>query len=320
MKLLRRLLATSLLLAAPLSTAWAQGYPEQPIKMIIGFAAGGPTDAIGRFLAKEMSTSLGQNVIVDNKPGVTGLIGLEALAASKPDGYTVLLLPNVTTVALLAQDKPLDIDKRFSAIGSTIVQPTVVVVNPKVADVKNMAELEAYFRANPGAPYTSSGHGSPSHMVVTVFAKRRGLNVTHISHKGIQPALLDVIAGRIGVLITDASQAGAHVKAGTLRVIASGGSVRSTMFPNVPTTGEQGIEDFEYEGTNGLVAPPGTPAPVIQKLAAALKKAVEGEGFVAMSAQGGNKAVFSDARTFRDVLEKDYNRWARLKREAGELK
>ncbi|MGE4243094.1 Bug family tripartite tricarboxylate transporter substrate binding protein [Ramlibacter sp.] len=315
-----RRLFTASLLAAPFARAWAQGYPEQPIKMIVGFPPGGPTDSIGRYLGKEMSATLGQNILIDNRPGATGLIGLEALANSKPDGYTVLLMPNVTTVALLATDKPLDIDKRFTAIGGTIVQPTVIVVNPKTMDVKNMAELIAYYKANPGAPYTSSGHGSPSHIVMTVFAKRRGLNVTHVAHKGIQPALLDVMAGRIGMIITDASQAGVHAKSGALRVIASGGSVRSTMFPDIPTVAEQGIEDFEYEGANGLVAPVGTPAAVIQKLADALKKAVESEGYVKMSLQGGNKAVFSDGRTFRDALEKDFNRWARLKREAGELK
>lgn len=315
-----RRLFTASLLAAPFARAWAQGYPEQPIKMIVGFPPGGPTDSIGRYLGKEMSATLGQNILIDNRPGATGLIGLEALANSKPDGYTVLLMPNVTTVALLATDKPLDIDKRFTAIGGTIVQPTVIVVNPKTMDVKNMAELIAYYKANPGAPYTSSGHGSPSHIVMTVFAKRRGLNVTHVAHKGIQPALLDTVAGRIGVLLTDAAQSGPHVKSGVLRPIASGGTVRSPAYPDVAMAAEQGVDDFEYDSTNALAAPPGTPPAVMQKLRAALKKAVESEAYTRFASDGGNKAVFTDGPEFRNVLEKDYNRWARLMKEAGELK
>ncbi|MGE4239796.1 Bug family tripartite tricarboxylate transporter substrate binding protein [Ramlibacter sp.] len=320
MRFTRRLLVASALLFAGLSSAQAQGYPDQPIKMIIGFAAGGPTDMGGRILAKELSAALGQNVVVDNKPGASGLIGLDALSSAKPDGYTILLMPNATSVALLAQNKPLDIDKRMTVIGGTIVQPMVVVVNPKVVDVKNLKELEAYFKAHPGTPYTTSGHGGPSHVVMTVLAKRRGLNIVHIPHKGIQPALLDTVAGRIGVLLTDAAQSGPHVKSGVLRPIASGGTVRSPAYPDVAMAAEQGVDDFEYDSTNALAAPPGTPPAVMQKLRAALKKAVESEAYTRFASDGGNKAVFTDGPEFRNVLEKDYNRWARLMKEAGELK
>ncbi len=321
MKLTRWLIAAITSLALPFSGAWAQGtYPDQPIKMMIGFAAGGPTDIGGRILAREMATALGQSVVVDNKPGASGVIALDVLTTSKPDGYTVLLMPNASTVALQAQNKAIDIDTRMSVVGGTIVQPMLVVVNPKVIDVKNLKELEAYLKANPGTPYTTSGHGSPSHLAMTVLAKRRGLNITHVPHKGIQPAMMDTVAGRIGLLLTDANQSRPHVVSGALRAIAAGGSVRSPMYPALETAAEQGVDDFEYDGINALAAPPGVPAPVMQRLRDALKKAVESEAHTRYAVDGGNKALYTDGSEFRSVLVKDFDRWARLKREAGDLK
>ena len=318
MKSVRWLITAMAFLLLPHAGAWSQA-SEKPIHMIIGFAAGGPTDIGGRILAREMSAALDQTVIVDNRPGASGLIGLEALTAGKPDGHTILLMPNATTVALQPMGKSLDIDARMSVIGGTIVQPMLVVVNPKVVDVQNLKELLAYFKSHPGTPYTTSGHGSPSHIAMTVLAKRHGLQITHVPHKGIQPALLDTIAGRIGVLLTDAAQSAPHVKAGVLRPIAAGGSVRSPMYPELPTAAEQGVEDFEYDSINALAAPPGTPVPTMQRLGAALQKAVESEAYMKFALDGGNKAVYTAGPEFRNVLANDFDRWARLTREAGDL-
>lgn len=319
MRLLQWFLASAVAAIASLGTASAQDYPNRAIRFVVPFAAGGPTDIGGRILAREMSLDLGVPITVDNRPGATGVIGMEALTASPPDGYTVLLLPNATTVALHAQNKPLDIDTRFTVVGGTIIQPMLVVVNPKVVDVRNLRELDAYFKANPGTLYTTSGPGSPSHVAMEVLAKRRGLNLTHVAYKGINPALMDVVAGRVGVFLTDAGASRPHVQSGALRPIAAGGSVRSTMYPNIETAGEQGFTDLEYDGINALIVPPGTPAPILQRLRTALKKAVESETHTRFATDAGNKALYTDGPAFRDVLQKDFDRWGRLIREAGDL-
>lgn len=187
-----------------------------------------------------MSTLLGQSVFIENKAGAAGTIGLTTLSAGAPDGYTIMQLNNTTTVALQFASKPLDLDKRVTVIGAFSIAPLILAVNPKVVDVRNLNELIEQVRRRPGLDYTSSGPGSPSNIGMQVFSKRNNLRMTHVPYKGIGPAMLDVLAGRIGVILTDGGAAKPHIKSGAIRAIAIVSSVRSPLAPDVPTATEQG--------------------------------------------------------------------------------
>lgn len=297
--------------------AAAQSYPVKPIRLIIAFAPGGGQDINGRRLAKELTEILGQTVFVENKPGVSGLIGLEALTNSTPDGYTIMLLPNTTTVALHFQNKSLDAGKRFEPIASVSVAPMLLLVNPAKIDVKTLPELVTYLKSNPGTDYTSSGPGSPGFMGMEAMAMQSGIKVTHIPYKGIGPAVLDTLAGRVGLIVADGVATRPHVVAGKLRPIAAVSTIRSPLFPDLPRSGEQGYPTFVNDSFSGIVAPPGTPATVIEVLKNAIGKAVATRAYSQGQLDGGNQSMFVSGVEFRDLLQQDFDRWGKVIREAG---
>ena len=295
----------------------AQDYPAKPIKYIVPYAAGGGADFLGRSMSKQLTSALGKEVFVDNRAGASGQIGLDILTASPPDGYTVFQLSNSTTTSFIFSGKPLDIDKRFTMIGGFSVSPLMVAVNPKVVDVKNMAELIDYVRRKPGADYTSSGPGGPSNISMEAFAKQQGLTMTHVPYKGIGPALLDVLAGRIGIIVVDGGAAKPHLQSGALRPIVVISSVRTSLAPDVPTAQELGYTAFVNDSINALAVPPGTPPAIIEHLKAALRKSVAGEQQTEVQRQSGTRYAFTDGAAMRDWLAQDFDRWTRLIRDTG---
>lgn len=298
------------------SVAVAQDYPNKPIRFIIPFAAGGSSDLMGRYFAKELSAELGQPIVVENRVGATGVIGLNLIAASPPDGYTLLQFSNTTAVAHYAQNKPFEIDKVMTTIGNFNSSISMMIVNPKVIDVKSLPELLKYVAANPGTDYTSSGAGSPGDMLIASMAKSRNLKMTHIGYSGEGPAMRDVLAGRVGMIVTSGVTAKPHIESGALRVVSSVSSNRSIFAPNVATTTEDGMPDVKNDSLTGVVGPPNLPAPIANRLRAAVRKVTTSEVFRQFLHDKGNINKFIDGPEFRTAIIEDYERWGRIIRES----
>ena len=270
-----------------------------------------------RNLAKEFTVDLGQAVVTENRAGAAGLVGFDALVASPPDGYTIMLLSNTTTTAMHANNRALEIDKTFIPVGGTHVTPMILLVNSSRINVRTLPELIDYLKANPGTDYTSSGPGSPANMGMEAMALQRSLKVTHIPYKGVAPAITDVIAGRVGIVIADSATARGVIQAGTLRPIAAISSVRSPIASDIPTAAEQGIAGFSNDSFAGIIVPLRTPVAVVERLKVAVRKAANGELYGRYQRENGSQNRFTDGPEFREMLERDFERWGRIIRETG---
>lgn len=306
------LLAAVLLTWGCPSSAAAADFPARPLKLIVGYAPGGPADAIGRAIGRALEAELKQPVVIDNRGGAAGTIGLDALTASPPDGYTLGLLSNSTTTALHFLKKPLDLDRRGIPLAQFVATRLLLVVNPKVVDVKTLPEFIAFARQHPGLSYTSSGHGSPGHLGMELFAHQKGLQMTHVPYRGSGPATQDVVAGVLGVEVLDASTAGPFIATGQLRPVVTVSTVRAPSQPDLPTAIEQGESAFQIDSTMSLIVPPGTPAPVVAALTAALRRAYDSDGFNAQTKTAGNAKAWLDAAAYRQWLQRDFDTWGRV--------
>src|SRR6201985_1852706 len=254
----------------------AQTYPNHVITMVIPFAPGGSTSLVGRVVADKMAQILGQNIILDHRPGAGGTVGSKFVSKSDPDGYT-LLLGYTGTLAIgpsLYKDVGYDPRKDFPPVGMIGNAPSAVVVHPSFA-VKSIPELIAYARANPGkVNFGSAGVGSVNHITGEYFARSAGITLQHIPYKGTGPALTDLLGGHIPMALAPIPPVHANVEAGALRALAVTGSKRSSLMPDVPNIAEMALPGFEASLYYGLVAPPGTPQPVIDRLNSALREAL----------------------------------------------
>lgn len=297
--------------------AQAQDYPNRPIRFVIPFAAGGSSDIMGRQFARDLGRELGTTLVVENRVGATGMIGLNMVATSPPDGYTLLQFSNTTAVAHYAQNKPFEIDKLMTPIANFNTSISMILVNPKVIDVKTLPELIRHVAANPGVDYTSSGAGSPGNMLIEALSKARGLKMTHIGYSGEGPAMRDVLAGRVGVIVTSGVTAAPHIKVGSVRVVSTVSSMRSMFAPEVPTTTEDGFPDIKNDSMSGVVGPPNLPAAIAERLRAASAKVVKSEEFRKFLFDRGNINNHIDGPDFRKALIDDYERWGRIIRATG---
>jgi len=259
------LLALCLVVAAP--TAWAQAYPGKPIRLIVADATGGAPDTLARLLAQKLSDRLGQQVVVDNRPGAGGQLGAELVARSTPDGHTLLL--NTTAVwAILPSVKkslPYDPAKDFVPITRIATASNVLVVNPSLA-ATTVPQLVMLARSSPGTlTYASAGIATPAHLAGEMLNLLADIKMTHVAYKGAGPALLDVLAGNVQVMITSPVAAGAHIRSGKLRAIASSGLQRSRAMPDLPTIAES-LPNYEITQSWGVAAPAGTPPDVLRRL------------------------------------------------------
>jgi tripartite-type tricarboxylate transporter receptor subunit TctC len=260
------------LFAALAAPAFAQqGYPSKPIKMIVPFPAGGTTDIVARLIAQRMSENMGQPVLVDNKAGAGGAIGADAVAKSPPDGYTILMhnltFPLSSVAQTLAKRSPFDAEKDFAGIAIAVYVPFVLTTAPSVP-AKDLKELAAFLKANPNAKYNygSTGPGSTMHVLGEAFKRDAKVDMEHIAFKGAAPLKQELLAGRVQVGGDQLSSSLAEIKAGTLKAIATSGSKRTPVLPDVPTVRELGYASMELEGWNGLFAPARTPKEVIDRL------------------------------------------------------
>jgi len=255
--------------------AQAQSYPARPVRLIVADAAGGAPDQLARLLAQALSEQLGQQMIVDNRPGAAGALGADIAAKAPPDGYS-LLLTTTTIYAILPSLKkslPYDPVKDFVPISRIATSSNVLVVNVSLP-AHSIAELVQLAKSKPGAlNYASAGLGSPAHLAGEMLNLLAGIKLTHVPYKGAAPALLDVIAGNAQLLITSPISAGAHMNGGRVRALATTGSERNPSLPQLPTIAET-VPGYEITQSWGVVAPTGTPAAIVQRLSVEIARAM----------------------------------------------
>jgi tripartite-type tricarboxylate transporter receptor subunit TctC len=255
--------------------AGAQSYPTRPIKLVVADAAGGAPDQLGRMLAEQLSTGLGQPVVVDNRSGAGGAIGAELVAKSPPDGYTLLMTTTAIYAILpnLRKNLPYDPVKDFVPVSRIATASNVLVVNDAVP-AKTMAELIKLAREKPGAlNYASAGIGTPAHLAGEMLNLLADIKVSHVPYKGAAPALQDVIAGNVQYIITSPIAAGGHISSGRVRALATTGADRNPSLPDLPTIAET-VPGYEITQTWGIVAPAGTPPEIVNRLSDEIAKAL----------------------------------------------
>ncbi|MBN9425969.1 MAG: tripartite tricarboxylate transporter substrate binding protein [Burkholderiales bacterium] len=315
-----RTLAVSLALCVAGFAASVQAqtpYPVKPVKLISGFAAGGSSDLITRAIAQALSDQLGQPVVVENRGGAAGTIGMGAVTTAAPDGYTIGILANTTINALHFTGKPLDAANRFTPIGRFTSSRILLAVNPSVIDVRTLPELIEYVRNKPGTEFTSAGHGGLGHLGLELLAIDQKIKITHIAYRGAGPALADVLAGTVGGMIIEANAALPHIQNGRLRPIVTVSSERIPSLPDLPTALELGYKSLQIDSAFGITAPPGTPQPIVDRLRTALKQAVASDFYTNAAAKAGNARYFEDAPEYREWMEKDFARWGEVIRAAN---
>ena len=319
---LTRLASAALLLAAGLATPWqaqAQGFPSKPVKIIVGFPAGGPLDAHARLLADELGKRLGQPVIIDYKAGAGGTVGAEFVARGEADGHT-LLMANTGTMVInpaVYSKLPYQTLRDFAPVARTAQQPLVLLVNPGVP-AKSVGELVALAKARPGQlNYGSAGNGGISHLVPEMFKQATKTFIVHIPYKGSAPAFTDLMAGQVQMMAESIPQAAQYVKAGKLRALAVTSRERNVALPDTPTLIESGLKGFEVVGFYGVLAPAATPKPALEKLSAAFKAVLETPDIrQRMVAQGADPA-YLDHEAFRGFLAGELPRWAQAVADSG---
>jgi len=308
--------AAALLAAAPAS---AQDYPSRSLTLVVPFAAAGISDNQSRLLARKLADDLGQPVVVENRPGASGMIGAEAVAHAKPDGYTLLYGTHGTQAANLALFDNLRIDpaRDLRAVHSLFRQSTVLVANA-ATPYHSLQDLVQAARQRPGTVnYASAGSGTQTHLAAARLQSAAGITLTHIPYKGAGPALADVLAGNVEIMFSYPESVGQHIQAGKLRALAVAGKSRLDAMPDVPTMAEAGYPDAALEGWSGVFVPAGTPDAVVARLAAAIERATEAPDVVAsMAAIGSFPMGLSDA-DFQRFAEQEVPRWKDVVRQSG---
>jgi tripartite-type tricarboxylate transporter receptor subunit TctC len=304
-------------LAGPLlalaSPAPAQDYPTRPIKIIAPFGAGGPGDVFTRQLAQYLSEQLKQSVVVEDRPGAASMIGADAVAKSAPDGYTLLTISNTLTAnESLFPNKSYSLLRDFVAVAPLNYSELVMVINPKVP-AKDLKEFIALAKAKPGVlNYASAGAGTPYHMGAELFKAMTGTNIVHVPHKAAGDSRNNVIAGHIEMMMDAITTMAPNVQAGQVRALGTSALTRSKVLPDVPTIAEAGVPGYEAIIWLGIMAPAGTPKPIVDRLNAEINKAISRpEIQSAWDRQGATPMKMSPAE-FDDFLRKDVEKWAKV--------
>ena len=299
--------------------AQAQTFPNRTITLVIPFAPGGSTSIVGRVIADKMSELLGEKVVVDNRPGAGGTVGTKAVARSDPDGYTIGL-GYTGTLAIgpsLYRNAGYDPRKDFAPVGLIGNAPNSLVVHPSFP-AKSVAELVAYAKANPGkVNFGSAGAGTVSHITGEYFAASAGIKLIHIPYKGTGPALTDLLGGHIPMAFAPIPASHANISAGKLRALAVTSAARSSLLPDVPTISESGLPGFDASLYYGLVAPAGTPRPIIDKLNKALQDALASSEVKKQLGLDGTEITPGTPEAYAAFIDKDEKKWAGLLKASG---
>lgn len=307
----------AVLWCAPLQIL-AQNYPAKPVKVVVGYAAGGAVDIVARTMGQALAASLGQPFVVENKPGAGSNIAVKAVIDAPADGYTLLMAANALAAnTALYQPAPFDVQRDLLPVALIGRVPVVIAANPGVP-FNTVAKLIEAAKAKPGSiAYASPGNGSTPHMAVELFARAAGLSLQHIPYKGGAPAITDVIGGQLPLVAVNALEALPHARSGKLKVLAVLSPGRSAIFPDVPTIAESGFSGFEASVWYGLVAPAATPKPVVARLHAEVQKALQtAEVRERLTAVGG-EVIPASSEQFAALIHADRVRYEKLVRETG---
>ena len=303
----------------PLAARAQSDYPSRPVTLIVPYAAGGGNDAMARGVAGQMSKALGHQIVVENRGGAGGSIATRQLAKTAPDGYT-LAIGGTGTLAIaptLYADAGYDPRKDFTPIGLIANSALVILVHPSLP-AKNVRELIALAKAQPGKfNYASAGNGSGIHLSTVLFAVTAGIELTHIPYKGTGQALTDVIGGHVAIYFSSPAPAIGLVKEGRLRAIAVTGLTRSAIFPDVPTVAESGLPGFEAVLHYGIIAPAGTPRPIVDKLNAALRGALASDEVKNRLAVEGSEPMPTTPEEYAADIDREETLWSAIVKKSG---
>jgi len=293
-------------------------FPTRPIRLISPFAPGGGNDIISRSLGAAISKGLGQSIVVDNRPGANTIVAMEILARATPDGYTLLTTSSSqATNATLYAKLPYDSIKDFSPVSLIGVSPLVVAVNPALP-IKTVGELIAAARARPGGiMYPSAGTGNSTHLGGALFAAMADIQLTHVPYKGLGPGLLDLMAGRLQVVFSTAPSAIPHIKTGRLRGLAVTTAARSGLVPQLPTVAEAGIPGYEAGSWYGIIAPAGTPRPVVARLNQEITAVLATPDFREQLMAAGADPAPNTPEQFAAYLKSEIAKWAKVIKLSG---
>lgn len=315
---MRALLVGAIVLAAWVHDCAAQAYPAKPVRMIINYPPGGPTDLVGRLTAQYLSEVLGQQVVVENRAGAGGTVGMATLAKSPPDGYTISLGANgeIAIAPSLYAKLPYDPTRDLAPISRVGASQLLLIVHPSLP-AKSVKELIAIAKAKPGSiNFASAGTGSTAHLCAELFKAMAGVDIVHVPYKGAGPAMTELMGGQVEMLITGVSSAMPHVKAGRLRGLASTGRKRLTIAPNVPTIGET-VPGYEANSWYGIFAPAGTAQATIDRLHAELGKMVRRSDMKERLASMGVEPEGTAPAEFAAQVREEIAKWAKVVKLAG---
>jgi tripartite-type tricarboxylate transporter receptor subunit TctC len=303
------------LLAMP---ALTQDYPNRPVRIIVPFAAGGPADVYARFLGQRLQEALGQPFVVDNRPGGGSIIGTDAVAKSAADGYTLLMMSNTHTVnESLMQNKPYQLMRDFVAVAPVNYSDLVLVVHPSVK-ANTVAELVAEAKANPGKmSYASSGPGTPYHMAGELFKAMAGVDILHVPYKGSAGARTDILGGQVQMMFDAVTVMAQHAREGRVKALATSGTSRSSVLPNVPTVSEGGVPGYEATIWLGIVAPRNTPQAIVNRLNAEIVKIVSQPQVTGDWGKQGATAMTMSPSEFEKYMNADIVKWERIVKLSG---
>lgn len=309
-------LAAALACLAP--GARAQAYPDHPIKLVIPLPPGGGTDTLGRFIAQQLSAKLGQPVVPENRPGAGAVIGTDVVAKAKPDGYTLLWTSSdgVSMAPVLKKSLPYKVPDDFTYVARVSDFAYIVTVSPKLP-IKSMQELVAYAKAHPGElKYGTSGVGSGPHMATELIASATGVQMLHVPYQGIAPAIAAALGGTVDVILA-APTVKSQTDAGALRPLATTGKTRNPDFPNLPTLGEAGIPNLVVTIWWGIMAPAGTPEPVLDKLRTATAEVLKDPATIEGMRKLGYDPNYLPYDQFRQFVMDDMRQWGRAAKAAN---
>jgi tripartite-type tricarboxylate transporter receptor subunit TctC len=310
-------LAAACVLAAPASAA--DPYPSRPVRIVVPFPAGGPADALARMVGDKLQAALGQPVVVDNRPGAGGNIGLELVAKSPPDGHTLALAPagNLTVNPSLYRNVPYDVSRDFAPVTVIAAVPNVLVVNAQVP-AKDVGELIAYAKANPGKlNYASPGPGSGAHLAGELLKSSAGIEMVHVPFNGIAPAVTAVVGGDVQVMFAGSTSAMPHVATGKLRALGVASPRRMVSTPALRTLDESGLPGFDVTSWYSIVAPAATPPAVVERLQKEIARALDAPDVRAKLASLGAEPVGNTPAEFAAMIGSESAKWGKIVRDAG---
>jgi len=304
--------------AACAASVAAQTYPNKPVKVVVGYAAGGAVDVVARTIGQSLANSLGQPFVIENKPGAGTNIAVKSVITAEPDGYTLMMAANALAANMsLYQPAPFDAERDLVAVSLIGRVPVVIAANAN-APYANVRQLIDAAKGKPNTiAYGSPGNGSTPHMAIELFARAAGIDLQHIPYRGGSPAITDVIGGQVPLVAVNALEVLPHVRSGKLKVLGVLSPSRSSNFPEVPTIAESGFPGFEASVWYGLVAPAATPKAVVNKLHDEVQKALQTKDVRDRMSAVGGEVVPGSAEMFANLIRSEQQRYAKLVREAN---